>query len=233
MTCHFKFLFFIFVTIRVISLIKYILHHSRAKHIDIKNHFICDHIENGCFLLEFVDSKNQLTDILQNPYLKKDFLVYATDWVLLYFLPKYQPFSSMGYVETDNKWVKKDYPRKVKSAKPTKISANLIALLLKDSEELKTRIVAVERGLQTLYDAVEKVFHLQQDSNRISVSFVFQWHVLSKKVLPRPTNLSSKSNYSRRSRLFQQRTCYPSLGLLLESLQECGTILLLFKWESN
>jgi len=42
----------------VISLSKYIVHHSKAKHIDIKHHFIRDHIENGDFLLEFVDSEN-------------------------------------------------------------------------------------------------------------------------------------------------------------------------------
>jgi len=41
-----------------ISLSKYNMHHSRTKNIDIKHHFIRDHVENGDFSLEFVDSKN-------------------------------------------------------------------------------------------------------------------------------------------------------------------------------
>ena len=50
-----------------ISLFKYIVHHSRAKHIDIKHNFIRDHIENGDFSLEFVDSKNLFGDIFIKP----------------------------------------------------------------------------------------------------------------------------------------------------------------------
>lgn len=33
----------------VISMSNYILHHSRAKHIDIKHYFIRHHVENGYF----------------------------------------------------------------------------------------------------------------------------------------------------------------------------------------
>lgn len=43
-----------------------------AKHIDIKHHFIRDHVANGDFVLEFVDFENQLAHILQNLYLRKD-----------------------------------------------------------------------------------------------------------------------------------------------------------------
>jgi len=52
-----------------ISLSKYIVHHSRAKHIDIKHHFIRDHVENGDFVLEFVDSENHLADLFTKPLL--------------------------------------------------------------------------------------------------------------------------------------------------------------------
>ncbi|KAH0669715.1 hypothetical protein KY285_023874 [Solanum tuberosum] len=66
-------------------------------------------------------------------------------------------FSSMGYVEVGNRWVKKDSIReRVNTTKPTKISAESAALLLQDSDELKTHILAVEHGLETLHDAVEK-----------------------------------------------------------------------------
>lgn len=56
-----------------ISLSKYIVHRSRAKHIDIRHHFICDHIENGDFLLKFVDSENQLANIFTKPLLEERF----------------------------------------------------------------------------------------------------------------------------------------------------------------
>lgn len=56
-----------------ISLSKYTVHHSRAKYIDIKYHFIRDHVKNGDFLLEFVDFKNQLVDIFTKPLLENHF----------------------------------------------------------------------------------------------------------------------------------------------------------------
>jgi len=56
-----------------ISLSKYTVHHSRAKHIDIKHHFIRDHVENGDFVLEFVNSENQLADIFTKPLLEERF----------------------------------------------------------------------------------------------------------------------------------------------------------------
>ena len=34
-----------------------------------------------------------------------------------------------------------------------------------DNEEVKNKHLAVERNLETLHDALEKVFHLQKDSN--------------------------------------------------------------------
>lgn len=56
-----------------IILSKYTLHHSRAKHNDIKYHFIWDHVESDNFSLVFVDSKNQLTNIFTKPLLEKIF----------------------------------------------------------------------------------------------------------------------------------------------------------------
>ncbi|KAG5606734.1 hypothetical protein H5410_028226 [Solanum commersonii] len=66
-------------------------------------------------------------------------------------------FSSMGYVEVGNRWVKKDSIReRADTTKPTKISAESAALLLQDYDELKTHIIDVERGLETLHDAIGK-----------------------------------------------------------------------------
>ena len=37
--------------------------HSRTKHIEIKNHFIKDHVQKGHIELVFMPTENQLTDI--------------------------------------------------------------------------------------------------------------------------------------------------------------------------
>ena len=50
-----------------INLSKNLIHHSRTKHIDIKHHFLCDHVQNGDISLEFVDTNNQLADIFTKP----------------------------------------------------------------------------------------------------------------------------------------------------------------------
>ena len=46
---------------------------SRAKHIDIRYHFIRDHIKDEKIAIEYIDSKNQLADFLTKPISKKQF----------------------------------------------------------------------------------------------------------------------------------------------------------------
>jgi hypothetical protein len=41
--------------------------HSRTKHIEIRHHFIRDHIENGEIQLIHIDTKNQVADIFTKP----------------------------------------------------------------------------------------------------------------------------------------------------------------------
>ena len=41
--------------------------HSRAKHIDIRHHFLHGHMQKGDIMLEFVCTENQLTDIFTKP----------------------------------------------------------------------------------------------------------------------------------------------------------------------
>ena len=50
-----------------INLLKNLIQHSRAKHIEIKHHFIRDHVQNEDILLEFVPTKDQLVDIFTKP----------------------------------------------------------------------------------------------------------------------------------------------------------------------
>jgi len=47
--------------------------HSGTKHIEIRHHFLRDHVQKGDYVLEFVDTKNQLTDIFTKPLPKDSF----------------------------------------------------------------------------------------------------------------------------------------------------------------
>ncbi|XP_075077259.1 secreted RxLR effector protein 161-like [Nicotiana tabacum] len=56
-----------------ICLSKNHVHHSKAKHIDIKHHFIRDHVLKEDTKLSFVGTTDQLADIFASLYLKIDF----------------------------------------------------------------------------------------------------------------------------------------------------------------
>jgi hypothetical protein len=50
-----------------ICLTKNPVHHSRSKHIDIRHHFIRDHVQNGDVVINHVDTERQLADIFTKP----------------------------------------------------------------------------------------------------------------------------------------------------------------------
>ena len=50
-----------------INLSKNVIQYLRTKHINIRHHFLHDHVQNGNISLEFVDTKNQLADIFTKP----------------------------------------------------------------------------------------------------------------------------------------------------------------------
>jgi len=56
-----------------INLIKNPIQHSRTKHIEIRYHFIRDHVQNGNIKIEFVASENQLADIFTKPLNEETF----------------------------------------------------------------------------------------------------------------------------------------------------------------
>ncbi len=56
-----------------INLSKNPIQHSRSKHIEIKHHFIRDHINKKDFELIFVDTENQLADIFTKPLVEDRF----------------------------------------------------------------------------------------------------------------------------------------------------------------
>ena len=47
--------------------------HSRTKHIDIRHHFIKDHVLNNDVVLEFIETKKQLVDIFTKPLNREQF----------------------------------------------------------------------------------------------------------------------------------------------------------------
>jgi len=58
----------------VINLTKNPIMHSRTKHIEIRHHFLRDHINKGNYEIEYVDTKHQLADIFTKPLAKVDFM---------------------------------------------------------------------------------------------------------------------------------------------------------------
>ena len=49
-----------------INLSKNLIQHSRTKHIEIKHHFLRDHVQKGDIALEFISTEKQLADIFKN-----------------------------------------------------------------------------------------------------------------------------------------------------------------------
>jgi len=56
-----------------INISKNPIQHSRSKHIEIKHHFIRDHVQKKDIVLSFVDTKNQLADIFTKPLVEDRF----------------------------------------------------------------------------------------------------------------------------------------------------------------
>ena len=50
-----------------ISISKNPVSHSRTKHIDVRHHFIRDHVIKGDVTLEFIETKEQISDIFTKP----------------------------------------------------------------------------------------------------------------------------------------------------------------------
>ena len=57
----------------VINLSKNPAMHSRTKYIDIRHHFLRDHISKGDCCIEFIDSEHQLADIFTKPLARDRF----------------------------------------------------------------------------------------------------------------------------------------------------------------
>ena len=56
-----------------ICLSKNLILHSRAKHIEIKHHFIRDYVHKGVLDIQFIDTEHQWADIFTKPLTEERF----------------------------------------------------------------------------------------------------------------------------------------------------------------
>ena len=56
-----------------INLTKNPVHHSKTKHIEIRHHFIRDHVTKGDIELKYIESKSNLADIFTKPLPESEF----------------------------------------------------------------------------------------------------------------------------------------------------------------
>ncbi|KAK7390792.1 hypothetical protein VNO78_18871 [Psophocarpus tetragonolobus] len=66
-----------------INLTKNPVMHSRTKHIEVRHHFIRDHVLKGDREIEFIDTNNQLTDIFTKPLAKDKFFTIRNELGIL------------------------------------------------------------------------------------------------------------------------------------------------------
>ena len=66
-----------------INLTKNLIMHSRTKHIEIRHHFLREHISKGNYKIEYVDTNHQLADIFTKPLAKDRFYELRRDLGIL------------------------------------------------------------------------------------------------------------------------------------------------------
>jgi len=68
-----------------INLTKNQIQHSRTKHIEIRHHFIKDHVSNGDCEVKFIKTKLQLANIFKKPLPKERFFFLRNELGILDF----------------------------------------------------------------------------------------------------------------------------------------------------
>ena len=68
-----------------ICLTKNLVQHSRTKHIEIRHHFIRDHVQKGDVVLEYIATEKQLADIFTKPLMEDRFCTIRRELGILDF----------------------------------------------------------------------------------------------------------------------------------------------------
>jgi len=66
-----------------INLTKNPIQHSKTKHIEIRHHFIRDHVQKGDCEIKFVKTENQLADLFTKPLARDRFNMLRTELGIL------------------------------------------------------------------------------------------------------------------------------------------------------
>ena len=66
-----------------INLTKNPIMHSRTKHIEIRHHFLREHISNGTCEIKFISTDLQLADLFTKPLAKDRFNFLLNDWGII------------------------------------------------------------------------------------------------------------------------------------------------------
>ena len=66
-----------------IALTKNHVFHATTKHIEVKHHFIRDHVQKGDISLEFIDTNHQIADIFTKSLVKEKFEFFRSELGLI------------------------------------------------------------------------------------------------------------------------------------------------------
>ena len=72
------------MTTQVLSISKNPVMQSRTNHVEIRHHFLKDHISKGDCCIEFIDSEHQLADIFTKPLARDRFFFIRNELGILY-----------------------------------------------------------------------------------------------------------------------------------------------------
>ncbi|GJV13716.1 hypothetical protein Tco_1355257 [Tanacetum coccineum] len=100
--------------------------HSRAKHINVRYHFIKEHVENGIVELYFVRTEYQLADIFTKPFPRERFNFLIEKLGMRSMSP--DTLKRLTEEENEKGWLLTVYPMRIKFSKPQREATYQVTL---------------------------------------------------------------------------------------------------------